>query len=56
MITDLRKESGEPKPCVIHGETVQLVETNKYLGTVFNSQLKVNINSQLVSVDNKEFT
>ncbi|KAK0155470.1 hypothetical protein N1851_002135 [Merluccius polli] len=36
---------GEPKPSIIHGEEVQLVDTYKYLGTVFDNQLKFHTES-----------
>lgn len=40
MIVDFRKSSVDPKTSTIHGEEVQIVQSYKYLGTVFDSKLK----------------
>ena len=45
LVIDFRKLKGEPEPSVIHGEEVQLVDTYKYLGTVFDNRLKFHANT-----------
>ena len=49
MFTDFRKNQRCLKPVYITGESVERVETYKYLGVVFDSKLnwKENINSVL---------
>ena len=44
IIIDFRKS----KPSTIHGEEVQTVQTYKYLGTVFDSQLKFSENTDSI--------
>lgn len=48
LIIDFRQNSDEPKASTIHGEDVQIVDTYKYLGTVFDSQLKFDVNTESV--------
>ncbi len=48
IIIDFRKSSVYPKPSTIHGEKVQIVQTYKYLGTVFDSQLKFSKNTDSI--------
>ena len=48
LIIDFRKVSDEPKPSLIHNEGVQVVQTYKYLGTVFDSQLKFRENTDSI--------
>ena len=46
LITDFRNNSAEPKNSQIHGEPVGIVETYKYLGTIFDSHLKFDKNTE----------
>jgi hypothetical protein len=46
IVFDFRREKDDVLPSVIHGEAVEIVETYKYLGTVFDSQLKWEENTQ----------
>ena len=48
LVIDFRKLKGEPEPSFIHGEEVQLVDTYKYLGTVFDNQLKFHANTEVI--------
>ena len=43
-----KKNGGQPKPSTIHGNKVEIVETYKYLGTVFDSQLKFDKNIESI--------
>ena len=47
MIIDLRHKT-ENKASVIHSEDVQIVESYKYLGTVFDCKLKFHINTESI--------
>ena len=57
MCIDFRKNKRCPKPVYIKGETVERVETYKYLGVVFDSKLnwKENINSVLKKVNTRMY-
>jgi len=48
LVIDFRKVKGEPEPSVIHGKEVQLVDTYKYLGTVYDNQLKCHANTEVI--------
>ena len=48
MFIDFRHANIVHKASVIHGEDVQSVESYKYLGTVFDSQLKFDINTESI--------
>lgn len=52
LVSDFRKNCGEPAPSTIHGEDVQIIDTNKYLGRCLRL---LNIQSLLLSTVNKEF-
>lgn len=43
-LIDFYKNSKDPTASVIHGEEFQIVDTYKYLGTVFDNQLKFHSN------------
>lgn len=45
LITDFRKNNGKPKASIICGEEVQIVDTQKYLKTALDSQLKLDANT-----------
>ena len=45
IVFDFRKEKSVVHPTVIHGDEVEIVDTYKYLGTVFDSQLKFDVNT-----------
>ena len=57
MCIDFRKNKRCPKPVYIKGETVERVETYKYLGVVFDSKLNwnENINSVLKKVNTRMY-
>lgn len=38
IIVDFRKNCDHPKPDIIQAETVEIVDSYKYLGTVFDSK------------------
>lgn len=40
LVTDFRQNSDKPKASIIRGEDVQVVDTYKYLGTLFDSQVR----------------
>ena len=44
LVTDFRKNKTSPTPSIIHGEDVEIVDSYKYLGTVFDSHLKFDVN------------
>lgn len=48
IIIDFRKSSVDPKPSTIHDEEVQIIQTHKYLGTVFDSQLTFSENTDSI--------
>ena len=48
LVIDFRKVKGALKPSIIHGEEVQLVDTYKYLGTVFDNHLKFHTNTEVI--------
>lgn len=48
LIIDFRKNVTNTSACRIHGEDVEMVNSYKYLGTVFDSQLKFDIKSESV--------
>ena len=48
MFIDFRHGNTVHKASVIHGEDVQRVESYKYLGTVFDSHLKFDINTESI--------
>lgn len=48
LIIDFRKKGTNTSVCRIHGEDVEIVNHYKYLGTVFDSQLKFERNSESV--------
>ena len=57
MFTDFRKNQRCLKPVYITGESVERVETYKYLGVVFDSKLnwKENINTVLKRVNTRMY-
>ena len=46
LVIDFRKNSLPPLPSVVHGEDVEVVESYKYLGTIFDNQLKFDRNTE----------
>ena len=46
LIIDFRKNKGPPIPSSIHGGAVQIVDSYKYLGTVFDSDLNFKANTE----------
>lgn len=48
MIIDFRRINTDHKASVIHGEDVQIVESYKYLGTVFDCHLKFDTNTESI--------
>ena len=46
LVVDFRKHSEELKPSIIQGNNVEIVDTYKYLGTVFDSKLKFDVNTE----------
>ena len=48
MCIDFRRSAGTPSPSVIHGQQVDLVKNYKYLGTVIDSQLKFDMNCEVL--------
>lgn len=48
LIIDLSKNSGEPKPNIINVNKIEIVLRNKYLGTLFDSQLKCDKNIESI--------
>ena len=57
MCIDFRKNQRCPKPVYIKGEAVEIVDTYKYLGVVFDSKLKwkENINSVVKKVNSRMY-
>ena len=57
MCTDFRKNQRCPKPVYIKGEAVERVDTYKYLGVGFDSNLnwKENSNSVLKNVNSRMY-
>lgn len=47
LISDFRK-SNDPKASFIHNKEVEIVDTYKYLGIVFDSQLKFSLNTDSI--------
>lgn len=48
LIIDFRKAKAEPIASVIHGGDVEIVDSYKYLGTIFDSELKFHINTETI--------
>lgn len=48
LIIDFRKKNNVPKASSIHGKEVEIVDTYKYLGTVFDSKLKFDANTDSI--------
>ena len=48
LIIYFRKNNDKPKASIIHDADVEIVDTYKYLGTVFNSQLKFEANTESI--------
>lgn len=48
FIIDFRKDRPKPKASVIHGQEVEIVNSSKYLGTIFNSQLMFDTNTESI--------
>lgn len=46
FIIDFRKDEPKPKAIVIHFQEVEIVNSYKYLGTIFNSQLMFDTNTE----------
>lgn len=49
LIVDFRKNRFYPEASNIHGENVESVETYKYLGTMFDSNLKFDQNTESIA-------
>lgn len=47
MVFDFRKNTVKPSTSVVHGEEVEIVHNYKYFGTVFDSSLKFDMNTDL---------
>ncbi len=52
VITDFMKNNTEPKASIIHSKDVEIEDNDKYPGTVFDSQLKFDVNTD--TIVNKE--
>ena len=48
MVVDFRKSGNVPQPLVIDGQIVQRTETYKYLGTVIDSKLTFDVNTDTI--------
>lgn len=48
LVIYFRKNGGKPEASSIHGNEVEIVETYKYLGTMFYSQLKFHKNTECI--------
>lgn len=48
LIIDFRKNQSTPEASIIHGENVEIVETYKYLGTMFDSNLRFDKNTESI--------
>ncbi len=48
IIIDSRKNNTEPKPSIIHSKDVAIVDNYKYLGTLFDSQPKFDVNTDTI--------
>ena len=48
LVIDFRKNKVNPTHSIIHGEDVDIVDSYKYLGTVFDSHLKFDVNTESI--------
>ncbi len=48
IIIDFRKIKSKPEASIIHSQDVEIVDQYKYLGTVFDSQLKFDANTDTI--------
>lgn len=46
LVTDFRKDMPELKPSIIQGQELQIVESYKYFGTIFDSHRKFSTNME----------
>ena len=48
LIIDFRRNSNTAKECIIHKESVEIVTSYKYLGTIFDDHLKFDVNTEAI--------
>ena len=48
MIFDFRKKKSACTPCIIYDEAVEIVDSYKYLGTVFDCRLRWDVNTDVI--------
>lgn len=56
LIIDFRQSQDTPRASTIHNEEVQIVDSYKYLGTMFESQLKFKENTELIVKQHQQGT
>lgn len=56
LIINFRQSQDTPRASTIHNEEAQIVDSYKYLDTMFESQLKFKENTEVTNRVNKEFT
>ena len=48
LIIDFRRNRNTAKECIIHKESMEIVTSYKYLGTIFDDHLKFDINTEAI--------
>ena len=48
LIIDFRRNRNTAKECIIHKESVEIVTSYKYLGTIFDDHLKFDVNTEAI--------
>lgn len=54
MIIDFTHNKNKVKECIIHGESVDIVKSHKYLGTVFDDQLKWDLSTAATETQGRQ--